>query len=121
MKPSLKTTILRSIIRDRVSLFPAFIGGIIFLLLQLTHHIGLKLTVTQEAAFSAFVSTLLAAILNGWALNVQSDAVEQIQAKQKEIHPSLEVDGVAGPQTLRVNRATVEEIKATEARDHRGG
>lgn len=118
--PSLKTLILKSIVRDRGSLFPAFIGGVTFLLLQLLHYVGLKLTLAQEAAFSAFVYTALAAVLNGWALNIQSDGVEAMQAKQKEIHPTLEVDGVAGPQTLRANRATVEEVKAADHQDGRG-
>jgi len=93
---------------------------VIFLLLQAADHIGLKLTLAQQAGFSAFASTLLAAILNGWALNVQADGVETMQAKQKEIHPSIEVDGLAGPQTVRMNALTVEEVKSQEATDHRG-
>lgn len=120
MKPSTRTAILKSIIRDRASLFPAFIAGVTFLLLQGLNHLGFKLTLTQEAGFSAFVGTLLAAILNGWALNVTSEGVEAMQAKQKEIHPSIEVDGLAGPQTVRMNALTVDEVKAQEGIDHRG-
>lgn len=91
-----------------------------FLLLQGLHYVGMKLTLTQEAGLSAFVGTLLAAILNGWALNIQSDGVADMQAKQKEIHPSIEVDGLAGPQTVRMNALTVDEVKAQERTDHRG-
>jgi hypothetical protein len=106
-----RTNILREIIKDRKQILPGVVGGIMWLILHVFDRYGLSLTTLEQAAVAGFIGTLLAAILNGWALNVVTDGVKEMQTDMKERHPWVQVDGLPGEQSQNATKLIVQEAK----------
>jgi fructose-specific phosphotransferase system IIC component len=107
----MKNSILKAIIADKAQLIPLFVGGVVWGVLHILAYFGLSLTPAEQAGLAAFIGTLLAAILNGWALEIVSSGTKKIQQDLKEEHKWVEVDGVPGAQTRSAVKQSIDAAK----------
>jgi hypothetical protein len=100
----MRTKILQAIIADRARVIPLVTGGIIWLLVRLAGSAGLPFSVAEQNGLALFLAMALGWVLDGWAL---AEGTKALQVSLRQSDPTLEVDGLPGPQTIAVTQDVV--------------
>jgi hypothetical protein len=103
----MRTKILQAIIADRARVIPLVTGGIIWLLVRLAGSAGLPFSVAEQNGLALFLAMALGWVLDGWALAASSEGTKALQVSLRQSDPTLEVDGLPGPQTIAVTQDVV--------------